>query len=136
MDYQLEHLYQLLCNIHSYQEAKILAKDTLHWLDLHSSESLAYTCFANIFLMKMRNIYPHRKDPLLDSLTLSLDNNYGEIRKERKGKEGEGKEGKRNEREVTLICLGGKGRGMRVFPSKCFNPFVAEAHHCWYFEHL
>ena len=33
-----------------------------------------------------------------------------ERRKERKGKRGEGKEGKRNEREVTLVCLGGKGR--------------------------
>ena len=43
------------------------------------------------------------------SLTLCLDSNFGEKRKERKGKGGEGKEGKRNGRKV-LVCLGGRGR--------------------------
>ena len=39
-------------------------------------------------------------------LTLCLDNNFGEKRKEK------GKEGKRNEKGVTVVCLGGKGREM------------------------
>ena len=58
------------------------------------------------------------------SLTLCLDSNFREKRKEMKGKGGKRKEGKKNEREETLVCLGEKGRerkGNKSFPFKSFQ---------------
>lgn len=61
------------------------------------------------------------------SVTLCLDSNFGEKRKESKGRAREGREGKGKEkkRKVALVCLGGgKGRerkGDRVFPSNLFG---------------
>ena len=57
------------------------------------------------------------------SLTLCLDNNFGEKRKKRKGKWVKEKEGKRNRRKVTLVCLERKGRKRKEDKSFSFKSF-------------
>ena len=55
------------------------------------------------------------------TLTLCLDNNFGEERKRGKGKEEKGKEGKRSGREIALVCIGGKERERKENESFSFK---------------
>ena len=56
-----------------------------------------------------------------ESIILYLGNIFGEKIKEWKREEGKGKEKKRNEREITLVCVGMNEREMRAFSSNLFN---------------
>ena len=73
-----------------------------HTIDENYSQVYGLECLRNLRHVK------HGAEPL----AVSLDNDFGEKRKERKRKGGKRKEGKRNKRKVALVCLGG-GQGKK-----------------------
>ena len=59
---------------------------------------------------KENPLKPNISNLYMEAFTLCLDSNLGKKRKKRKEKGGKKMQGKRNEREKTLVCLGGKRR--------------------------